>query len=110
MRPAAKRIEFPLSTFPCSFMFVPFCSFSAFRLVDLSFELPQKFPLLLDGIVHVVNRYPGIGVPVFPDVAKSGKGQVVWRDNIAVSGCILKKSSSRCGGGRGVRIEAKRNV
>lgn len=49
-------------------------------------------------------------MPVFPDVPKSWKGQVVGRDNIALSGCILKKLSSRCGGGRGVGIEAKRNV
>src|SRR5207247_7649963 len=45
-----------------------------------------------------------------PDVPKSGKWQVVWRDNIAVSGGILKKSSSHCGGGRSVGIEAKRDV
>ena len=49
-------------------------------------------------------------MPVFPDVPKSWKGQVVGRDNIALSGCILKKLSSRHGGGRGVGIEAKRNV
>src|SRR3984893_11345936 len=41
---------------------------------------------------------------------KSWKGQMVGRDNIALCGCILKKLSSRCSGGRGVGIEAKRNV
>src|ERR1700693_6212004 len=80
--------------FPCNFMFVP------------SF-LPVV--LLPYGIVHIVNKHPGIGVPVFPDVPKSWKGQVVGRDNIALSGRILKKPSSRHGGGRGVAIEAKRN-
>ena len=49
-------------------------------------------------------------MPVFPDVPKSWKWQAVGRDNIAFPGRILKKSSSRCGGGRGVGIEAKRNV
>jgi hypothetical protein len=32
-------------------------------------------------------------VPVFPDVPKSWKGQVVGRDNIALSGRVLKKPS-----------------
>src|SRR5207247_2889840 len=67
-------------------------------------------PILRYGIVHIVNRYPGIGVPVFPDVPKSWKGQVVGGDNIALCGCILKKLSSRHGGGRRVGIEAKRDV
>src|ERR1700730_13214999 len=41
---------------------------------------------------------------------KSWKGQVVGRDNIALSRRILEKPSSRHGSGRGVGIEAKRNV
>src|SRR5258708_565632 len=99
-RAAAKRIEFLLTTFLCNFMFVPF----------VSLGLVQSFPLLLYGIVHIINRHPGVAAPVFPDVPKSRKGQVVWRDNIAISCCILKKSSSRYGGSRGIGIEAKRNV
>src|SRR6266849_1725810 len=109
-RAAAKRIEFLLSTFPCNFIFVP--SFRLFSLLPSRpwFELLHNVSLLLYGIVHIVNRHPGIGVPVFPDVPKSWKGQVIGRDNIALSRRILKKPSSRHGGGRGVGIEAKRNV
>src|SRR6266446_9300024 len=93
-RAAAKRIEFLLSTFPCNFIFVP-----SFRLFSLLPSRPfvrsaSECSLLLYGIVHIVNRHPGIGVPVFPDVPQSWKGQVVGRDNIAISGCILKKLPS----------------
>src|SRR6266851_5510551 len=109
-RAAAKRIEFLLSTFSCKFIFVPSFRLFSFCRVGPSFELLQYVSLLLYGIVHIVNRHPGIGVPIFPDVPKSWKGQVVGRDNIALSGRILKKPSSRYGGGRSVGIEAKRNV
>src|SRR5580704_9263243 len=102
-RAAARRIESLLGTFACSLILVP--SFSVFRGAEASFGL-----LLLYGIVHIVNWHPGVGVPVFPDVPKSWKGQVVGCDNIALSGGILKKPSSRYGGGRSVGIEAKRNV
>src|SRR3989442_9708260 len=74
---------------------------------DLSFKLLQSVALLLYGIVHIVDGYPGIGLPVFPDVPKPWKGQVVGRDNIALPGRVLEKPSPRCGRGGSIGIEAK---
>src|ERR1700736_5308537 len=77
---------------------------------DLSFKLLQSVALLLYGIVYIVDGHPGIGLPVFPDVPKPRKGQVVGRDNVALLGRVLEKLSSRCGGGGSIGIEAKRDV
>src|SRR6267143_4673265 len=77
---------------------------------DLSFKLRQSVALLLYGIVHIVDGHPGIGLPVFPDVPKPRKGQVVGRNNIALPGRILEKPSPRCGLGGNIGIEAKGDV
>src|SRR6202022_1903489 len=76
----------------------------------LSFKLPQSVALLLYGIVHIIDGHPGIGLPVFPDVPKPQKGQVVGRDNIALPGRVLEKLSPRCGRGGSIGIEAKGDV
>ena len=77
---------------------------------DLSFKLLQSVALLLYGIVHIVDGHPGIGLPVFPDVPKPWKGQVVGRNNLALPGRILEKLSPRCGRGGSIGIEAKGDV
>src|SRR6266478_2047473 len=79
-------------------------------LGDLSFKLLQSVALLLYGIVHIVDGHPGIGLPVFPDVPKPWKGQVVGRNNIALSSRILEKLSPRRGRGGSIGIEAKGDV
>src|SRR5260370_7198320 len=82
----------------------------ASRQGGLSFKLLQSVPLLLYGIVHIVDGHPGIGLPVFPDVPKPWKGQVVGRNNVALPGRILEQLSPRCGRGGSIGIEAKGDV
>src|SRR6266481_5946512 len=83
---------------------------SVSRQVDLSFKLLQSVPLFLYRIIHIVDGHPGIGLPVFPDVPKPWKGQMVGRDNIALRGRVLEKLSPRCGRGGSIGIEAKGDV
>src|SRR5260370_17161301 len=82
----------------------------ASRQAGLSFKLLQSVPLLLYGMVHIVDGHPGIGLPVFPDVPKPRKGQVVGRNNVALPGRILEQLSPRCGRGGSIGIEAKGDV
>src|SRR4029077_10286602 len=80
---------------------------SSSRQTGLSFTSLHSVSLLLYGVVHIVDGHPGIGLPVFPDVPKPRKRQVVGRNNIALPGRILEKPSPRCSRGGNIGIEAK---